>query len=61
MRFLNAIEAELPAGKMVQVILEPKPFNMTANPDKIIAAVRRGQQALDSIHEERHNDGVAAL
>jgi len=27
-----------------------KPFHWTANPDKIIAAVRRGHQALDSIH-----------
>ena len=28
----------------------PKPFTWTANPDKIIAAVRRGHQTLDSIH-----------
>ena len=28
----------------------PKPFVWTADPDKIIAAVRRGHQALDSIH-----------
>jgi transposase len=121
-RFLNAIEAEVPAGKVVHVILdnyaahkhpkvrhwldrherftfhftptscswlnavegffakltkrrlkrgvfrsivdlqaainrflsehneEPKPFAWTADPDKIIAAVRRGHQALDSIH-----------
>ena len=28
----------------------PKPFSWTADPDKIIAAVRRGHQALDSIH-----------
>jgi transposase len=27
----------------------PKPFTWTADPDKIIAAVRRGHQALDSI------------
>jgi len=121
-RFLNAIEAEIPAGKLVHVILdnyathkhptvrrwlnrherfifhftptscswlnavegffaklskrrlkrgvfrsivdlqaainrfvdehntEPKPFTWTADPDKIIAAVRRGHQVLDSIH-----------
>jgi transposase len=121
-RFLNAIEAEVPAGKVVHVILdnyaahkhpkvrqwlarherftfhftptscswlnavegffakltkrrlkrgvfhsvadlqaainrfleehngEPKPFTWTANPDKIIAAVRRGHQALDPLH-----------
>jgi len=29
---------------------EPKPFVWTADPDKIIAAVRRGHQMLDSIH-----------
>ena len=29
---------------------QSKPFTWTANPDKIIAAVRRGHQALDSIH-----------
>jgi transposase len=28
----------------------PKPFIWTADPDKIIAAVKRGYQALDSIH-----------
>ena len=28
----------------------PKPFRWTKDPDKIIAAVRRGHQALDSIH-----------
>jgi transposase len=29
---------------------EPRPFTWTADPDKIIAAVRRGHQVLDSIH-----------
>ena len=29
---------------------DPTPFNWTADPDKIIAAVRRGHQVLDSIH-----------
>lgn len=29
---------------------DPKPFNWTADPDKIIAAVRRGHQVLDSLH-----------
>ena len=28
----------------------PKPFVWTADPDKIIAAVRRGHQVLDSIY-----------
>ena len=29
---------------------EPKPFVWTADPDRIIAAVRRGHQVLESIH-----------
>jgi hypothetical protein len=29
---------------------QPKPFTWAAAPDKIIAAVKRGHQALDSIH-----------
>ena len=29
---------------------DPKPFTWTADPNKIIAAVRRGHQTLDSIH-----------
>jgi hypothetical protein len=28
----------------------PKPFTWTKDPNKIIAAVRRGHQVLDSIH-----------
>jgi transposase len=34
---------------------DPRPFTWTADPDKIIAAVRRGHQVLDSIHSHvRH-------
>jgi transposase len=29
---------------------DPRPFRWTKNPDKIIAAVRRGHQVLDSLH-----------
>ncbi|MES0033571.1 IS630 family transposase, partial [Mesorhizobium sp. M0040] len=29
---------------------QPKPFSWTADPDKIIAAVKSGHQMLDSIH-----------
>ena len=31
-------------------INNPKPFTWTAEPDKIIAAVRHGHQVLDSLH-----------
>jgi transposase len=35
---------------LVEHNMKPKPFTWTANPDKIIAARKRGFQALDSIH-----------
>ncbi len=35
---------------VVETNKNPKPFNWTADPDKIIAAVNRGYQALDSNH-----------
>lgn len=28
----------------------PKPFNWTADPKRVLAAVKRGKQALESIH-----------
>ena len=46
---------------------DPKPFTWTADPDKIIAAVRRGHQALDSIHsyvrqfQVQANESVACM
>ena len=38
---------------------QPKPFVWTADPDKIIAAVRRGHQALDLIHSHVRRFQVA--
>jgi transposase len=35
---------------LVEANENPKPFRWTKDPDKIIAAVRRGHQALDSLH-----------
>jgi hypothetical protein len=32
---------------------DPRPFNWTADPDRIIAAVRRGHQTLDSLRPVR--------
>lgn len=63
--FLNQIEAQVPAGKIIHAIVDlqaaikrflaetnvdPKPFTWNADPNEIIAAVRRGRQALDSHH-----------
>ena len=38
------------AGYVAETNASPKPFTWTADPDEIIAAVKRGHQALDSIH-----------
>jgi transposase len=35
---------------VAESIAQPKPFVWTADPDKIVAAVRRGHQVLDSLH-----------
>jgi transposase len=35
---------------LVDANTEPRPFRWTKDPDEIIAAVRRGHQALDSLH-----------
>jgi transposase len=62
--WLNAVEGffakltkrRLKRGVFISVVslvehnAEPKPFTWTADPDKIIRAVRRGHQVLDSIH-----------
>jgi hypothetical protein len=37
-------------GFVAEQNANPKPFTWTADPDQIIAAVRRGHQVLDSIH-----------
>ena len=48
-------QAVLTGGVLINRFLDetndnPKPFTWTADPDKIIAAVKRGHQVLDSIH-----------
>ena len=35
---------------LAETNLDPRPFRWTKDPGKIIAAVKRGHQALDSIH-----------
>ena len=35
---------------LAEANVNPRPFVWTADPDKIIAAVKRGHQMLDSIH-----------
>ena len=35
---------------LVEANQNPRPFRWTKDPDKIIAAVRRGHQVLDSLH-----------
>jgi len=40
---------------------DPRPFNWTADPDRIIAAVRRGHQTLDSLLRARLERKVGRL
>jgi hypothetical protein len=49
--FLSVVDLQAAINRfVVKHNAEPKPFTWTADPDKIIAAVRRGHQMLDSIH-----------
>ena len=49
--FRSIVELQAAINRFVDEANDnPKPFVWTADPDKIIAAVRRGHQALNSIH-----------
>ena len=49
--FRSVVDLQAAINRFVaQTNVEPKPFVWTADPDKIIAAVKRGHQVLDSIH-----------
>ena len=49
-----SVSVNLEGGRCLRFVAEtnqnPKPFVWTKNPDKIIAAVRRRHQMLDSVH-----------
>jgi transposase len=49
--FRSVVDLQVAINRFVEETNHmPKPFKWTADPDKIIAAVRRGHQVLDSIH-----------
>jgi transposase len=49
--FRSVVDLQAAINRFIQEANhEPKPFVWTADPDKIIAAVKRGRQVLDSIH-----------
>jgi transposase len=49
--FCSVVELQTAINRFIaEANDDPKPFVWTADPDKIIAAVSRGHQALDSIH-----------
>ena len=49
--FASIVELQAAINRFVaETNQQPKPFVWTANPDPIIAAVRRGHQTLDLIH-----------
>jgi hypothetical protein len=49
--FRSVVELQAAIKKfLVETNADPLPFRWTKDPDKIIAAVKRGHQVLDSIH-----------
>jgi len=49
--FRSVVDLQAAINRFVaETNADPKPFTWTANPDKIIAAVKRGHQVLDSVH-----------
>ena len=50
--FRSIVDLQTAINRFVEEhnVTEAKPFNWTADPDKIIAAVRRGHQVLESDH-----------
>jgi transposase len=49
--FRSVVELQAAINRfLAEINDDPKPFTWTADPDKIIAAVRRGHQALESLH-----------
>lgn len=49
--FISVVELQAAINRfVVEHNAKPKPFKWSANPDDIIAAVKRGHQTLDSIH-----------
>ena len=49
--FVSVVDLQAAINRfVVEHNSEPKPFRWTADPDKIIQAVRRGHQVIDSIH-----------
>jgi transposase len=49
--FCSVVDLQAAINRFVtETNANPKPFTWTADPDRIIAAVRRGHQVLDSIH-----------
>ena len=49
--FCSVVELQAAIKRfLIETNADPRPFQWTKDPDKIIAAVRRGHQVLDSVH-----------
>jgi transposase len=49
--FRSIVDLQAAINRFIEEVNgDPKPFLWTANPDQIIAAVKRGHQALESVH-----------
>jgi hypothetical protein len=50
--FISVVDLQAAINRfVVEHNAQPKPFRWTADPNKIIRAVRRGHQVLDSVHQ----------
>ena len=49
--FQSVVDLKLAINRFVaETNADPKPFVWTANPKRVLAAVKRGKQVLESIH-----------
>jgi hypothetical protein len=50
--FRSVVDLQLTINRFVaDIIADPKPFVWTADPKRVLAAVKRGKQTLESIHQ----------
>jgi hypothetical protein len=66
--FRSVVDLQVAINRFVaETNVDPKPFVWTADPKRVLAAVNRGKQTLESVHEERvsarmsERDGVGKM
>jgi hypothetical protein len=48
--FQSVVDLQLTINHFVAINADPKPFVWTADPKRVLAAIKRGKQTLKSIH-----------